>query len=226
MPANGARSRKTSRRKSSAGRPYERLCPRTARPAQELRQERDHPRRPAGRAARRARRHHRAQRRRQEHAVQPDQLPLCAHLGRDPSARPAHRRQEALRDQPPRPGSQLPGLQPVHAAVGVREHPLCAAVEPGPPLCLLEVPGRPGRCQRPHRADPRNDQARQAPRRAGDEPHLCRGACAGNRHHDRRRCQPDPARRAHRRHEQERNQTLHPADPRRDRRQDPADRGA
>ena len=52
-----------------------------------------------------------------------------AHQRRDPAQRRAHRRHAAVRDQPPRPGAQLPGQQPVHAAVGVREHPLRGAVD-------------------------------------------------------------------------------------------------
>jgi branched-chain amino acid transport system ATP-binding protein len=44
--------------------------------------------------------HHRPQRRRQVHAVQPDQRALRAHQRRGAAQRPAHQRHEALRDQP------------------------------------------------------------------------------------------------------------------------------
>ena len=64
----------------------------------------------------------------------------------------AHRRQAAVRDQPPRPGAQLPGQQPVHAAVGVRERALRGAVVDGLPLRVLALPRRPERCQRARRA--------------------------------------------------------------------------
>ena len=43
------------------------------------------------------------------------------------------------------------------------------------------------RRQRPRRRGAGDDQARQAARRAGHEPDLRRAACAGDRHHDRRR---------------------------------------
>ena len=65
------------------------------------------------------------ERRRQVDAVQPDQRPLRRHQRRDPAQRPAHRRPEAVRDQPPRPGAQLPG----HATCsrGCRCSRTCAA---------------------------------------------------------------------------------------------------
>ena len=66
--------------------------------------------------------------------------------------RRAHRRQAAVRDQPPRPGAQLPGQQPVHAAVGVREHALRGALAPGLPLRVLALPRRPEGRQRARRA--------------------------------------------------------------------------
>ncbi len=59
----------------------------------------------------RARGHHRPQRRGQVHAVQPDQRALCAHQRRGAAAWPAHRRQDAVRDQPPGPVAQLPVTQ-------------------------------------------------------------------------------------------------------------------
>jgi ABC-type branched-subunit amino acid transport system ATPase component len=70
-----------------------------------------------------------------------------------------------------------------------------------------------------------DDGAGQAPRPPGDEPHLRRAARAGDRHHHRRWRLRHPARRAHRRHEQERDQALRPADPRRHRGPHAADGG-
>ena len=63
--------------------------------AQELRQDRDHPRRQPGGEAGRAHRHHRPQRRRQVDAVQPDQRPPRAHQRRGAAQRPAHRRPDS-----------------------------------------------------------------------------------------------------------------------------------
>ena len=60
---------------------------------------RDHPRRQPRHPARRAPRHHRPQRRRQDHAVQPDQRPVPDHLGHDrgrtASRSPAWRRRRS-----------------------------------------------------------------------------------------------------------------------------------
>ncbi len=78
------------------------------------------------------------------------------------------------------------------------------------------------RRQRARRAAAGDDPPRPQARHAGDEPHLRRAARARDRHHDRRRRRRDPARRADRRHEQERDDALRRADPRGDRRQDAA----
>ena len=71
---------------------------------------------------------------------------------RDPAQRQAHRRPEAVRDQPPRPGAQLPDHQHLRPPVGVREPALRRALVAGLPLRVLEVPGRPARRERPRRA--------------------------------------------------------------------------
>jgi ABC-type thiamine transport system ATPase subunit len=70
-----------------------------------------------------------------------------------------------------RPVAQLPGQQPLHAPVGVREHALRRALEPGLPLLVLAVP-RPTCSDANERAErgAGDDQPGQAPRRAGDEP--------------------------------------------------------
>lgn len=62
------------------------------------------------------------------------------------------------------------------------------------------------------RANEPDGDDRPAPqaRHAGGEPDLCRAACAGDRHHHRRRCQRHPAGRTHGRHEQQRNRAFHP----------------
>jgi hypothetical protein len=52
---------------------------------------------------------------------------------------------EAVRDQPPRPGAELPDHQHLRAPVGVREPALRPALVDGLPLRVLEVPGRPAR---------------------------------------------------------------------------------
>ena len=131
-------------------------------PAQELRQDRDHPRRQPGGAAGRAHRRDRPQRRGQVHAVQPDQRPLRAHQRRGAAQWPAHRRQEAVRDQPAGPVAQLPDHQHLPQAQRVREPALRRAVEPGLQVHLPEVPGRPGRRQRARRAAAGDDQAAPA----------------------------------------------------------------
>ena len=73
----------------------------------------------------RARRDHRPQRRRQVDAVQPDQRPLRAHQRRGPAQRQAHRRPEAVRDQPAGPVAQLPDHQ--HLPPACRCSRTCAA---------------------------------------------------------------------------------------------------
>ena len=133
----GARRRKRSKPRSSAGGGMSRrhdLRTRTQGPAQELRQDRDHPRRRPGGERRRAHRHHRPERRRQVDAVQPDQRPAGAQQRRGAAERPAHRRQEAVRDQPAGPVAQLPDHQHLPEAERVREPALRRAVEPGLPL--------------------------------------------------------------------------------------------
>ena len=62
---------------------------------------------------------------------------------RDPAQRQAHRRPCAVRDQPPRPGAQLPDHQHLRRAVGVREPALRRPLVARLPLRVLEVPRRP-----------------------------------------------------------------------------------
>ena len=90
-----------------------------------LRQDRDHPRHRARGRAGRARRDHRPERRRQVDALQSHQRPLRADQRRDPAQRQAHRRPDAVRDQPPRPGAQLPDHQ--HLRRACRCSRTCAA---------------------------------------------------------------------------------------------------
>ena len=95
------------------------------RSAQELRRDADHPRRLARRRRGRAARDHRPERRRQIDAVPPHQRPHQAELGRGASARRAHHRADAVRDQSPRPVAQLPDHQ--HLSRDCRSRKTCAA---------------------------------------------------------------------------------------------------
>ena len=127
---------------SGRGRCRERARGRAARRAQELRTDRDHPRRQPQHPARRAACHHRPQRRRQDHAVQPDLGPLSDQLGLDRGQRPVDRRPGAAGDQPARPVAQLPDHLDLPAHDGVREHPLRPAVVAGLSLLVLAPAGR------------------------------------------------------------------------------------
>ena len=121
---------------------------------------------------------------------------------RDPAQRQAHRRPEAVRDQPPRAwraASRSPTSSPA-----CRCSRTCAARvlwSMGYRYAfwkfladLKDANERADELLRMIRLD------KQA-RRAGDEPDLRRAARARDRHHDRRRRERDPARRADRRHE-------------------------
>ena len=81
---------------------------RAARRVQEIRRHRNHPRRQSLDSARRAPCHHRPQRRRQDHAVQPDIGTISDQLGIDHGQRPIDRQSCAAGDQPARPVAQLP----------------------------------------------------------------------------------------------------------------------
>ena len=156
--------------------------------------------------ARRAPCDHRPQRRRQVDAVQPDQRPLRADPRLDPAQRPRTSTARALRDQPAGPVAQLPGHQHLPAPVGVREPALRVLWSLGYRYTFWRIAPTAARRQR-ERTERMLEQIRldRAARRAcGREPDLRRAARARDRHHHRRRRQRDPARRADRRHEPER----------------------
>ena len=92
-------------------------------------------------SARRAPCHHRPQRRRQDHAVQPDLGTLSDQLGLDHGQRPVDRRSGAAGDQPARPVAQLPDHLDLPAHERVREHPLRPVVVARLPLFVLEPAG-------------------------------------------------------------------------------------
>ena len=94
---------------------------------------------------------------------------------RDPAQRQAHRRPDAVPDQPPRPGAELPNHEHL-GHFGVREPALRRALVAGLQVRVLEVPRRSERRERACRGP--GDQARPQARHAGDEPHLRRAARA------------------------------------------------
>ena len=121
--------------------------------------------------ARRAARDHRPERRRQVDAVQPDQRPLRAHERLDPAARRGDRGRAPVRDQPPRPGAELPGHQHLSAPVGVREHPLQRAVVAR--ATATASGAAPTRSRDATRAHGRDARARSASRRGATCPPAC-----------------------------------------------------
>ena len=181
---------------------------------QELRQDRDHPRR-------RSRRSRSGER----HAIiGPNgagkstlfnlisgRFPLSR--GRHPAERREHHRPEAVRDQPQGPVAQLPGDQHLPAHVGVRERALRRALVARLQVLVLAPAGRPEGRQPARRGGHGSDRAEAAARYACRRALLRRAARAGDRHHHRRRRRRDPAGRADRRHEPHRDRRRGRTDP-------------
>ena len=154
--------------------------------------------------ARRAPCHHRPQRRRQDHAVQPDLRPLSDQFRLDHGQRPVDRQSGTAGDQPARPVAQFSDHLDLPAHVRVREHPLRAVVVARLPLFVLELAGPAEGAERSGRPIARTAEAFGPAKPAGRPAVLCRAAGAGDRHHHRRRRRDHPARRADRRHEPQR----------------------
>ena len=157
------------------------------------------------RSRRRAHRHHRPERRRQVDAVQSHQRPLRPDQRRDPAERRSAST-ACCRTRSTGSAWRAASRSPTSSRrLSVFENLRCGLLWAlGYRYAFWQFLAEPARRQRARRRAAGDDRPREEARHAGDEPHLCRAARAGDRHHHRRRRRRDPARRADGGHEQER----------------------